>query len=56
MVRDQGGNVNQSFYFSIFLKRIPILLIISPLFKNSLFVIEFKSISFSDKLKILRAF
>ena len=52
MVRDLDDNVNQSLFFSIFLKRISILLILLSLIKNSLLPIEEKLISLSPKLKI----
>ena len=39
MVRDPNGSENQSLFFSIFLKRILIELILLPLGKNSLFEI-----------------
>jgi hypothetical protein len=48
--------VNQSLFLSIFLKRISILFILLPLDKNSLFSMDVKLISFSLRLKILRAF
>ena len=56
MFRDLNDSVNQSSFFSIFLKRISILFIFSPLIKNSLLTIVSSSISFWDKLNIFKAF
>ena len=55
-VHDLNDSVNQSLFLSIFLKRISILFILLPFDKNSLFSIDVKLISFSLRLKILRAF
>ena len=55
MAHDLNGSVNQSLFFSTFLKRISILLILLPFTKNSLFSIEDKFISFSLRSKIFKA-
>ena len=55
MAHDLNGSVNQSFFLSILLKNISILLISPPFFKNSLSLIVSKIISFSVKIeKILK--
>ena len=56
MVRDLDDSVNQSLFFSIFLKSISILFKLLPLVKNSLLVIVFNLTLFSLISKIFSAF
>ena len=56
MVHDLDGSVNQSLFFSIFLKSISILLILLPFVKYSLLEIESNFIFFSSMSKIFNAF
>ena len=56
MVRDLDDSVNQSLFFSIFLKSMSILLILLPFVKYSLLETESNFIYFSLMSKIFNAF
>ena len=56
MAHDLNGSVNQSFFFSIFLKSISILFNFLPFIKYSLSEIELNSSFFSSISKIFNTF